>query len=675
MNNKNGNKQRGLVMTGWGAKGLYEAGVLHAFHLVGMDFDIITGSSIGAFNAVFYAEYLLEKKQLPESQRANPLQAVEAMDPKVKAFHHAWLGLPQKKIIDDGPSGSLGKLKDDLLDFDLRLPDLVGLLWWWTDPDRKQVPAPKIWSGLQRLGRGLLGRLGGPGSLLQIFKNNRDAPFQAAIRAYLANFQMERSLIPPQDDKKLSSIFTQPIEPLRPEHLQPGGIGHTSPASGPIPLVASGRKLGDFAAVGIDVRLTRANYRTGRLELSSYVSTPEFVDYLLKQAFRLEKSDPEKLPLGSFRLHLPGNPDAISAALASGRFPGVLKPFPVEAIYPSDDVQNLLLHRMLAHWLDDALVEDELTRAYLEQNPGEAARERWERTYQRWRDSASMRTFFPQSQDVYIDGGAIDNTPSNSAIDATREWAEAGNLSRRKISLDLYVVFLHPEPAIKPQEIGDPAMHEVVSRTLEIQSAAKQSSDAVTVDTINTFGQRAENLGDTLTLVLESCQELMESASPVQQKTIQDSLQQRARKSGLRGYLGSTSDGILERIQSWSQDQIQNKLPIHINKVVIYPDEMPMGTLQFTERLGYRHENAIRMLTSGCAHTLWAVLDHLGHTRQPLDQQDQNALDLVQKWTGVDEIPPDEAGWQAVKKSWACQRTTCVFHATECPRGAQKSNH
>ena len=45
--------KRGFVMTGGGAKGLYEAGVIHAFHLCSMEFDIITGSSIGAINAIY----------------------------------------------------------------------------------------------------------------------------------------------------------------------------------------------------------------------------------------------------------------------------------------------------------------------------------------------------------------------------------------------------------------------------------------------------------------------------------------------------------------------------------------------------------------------------------------------------------------------------------------------
>ena len=79
--------RRGFVMTGGGAKGLYEAGVIHAFHLTGVEFDVITGSFIGAFNSVFFAEYLLRKRELASEVRDDPEQAVEAMDRLVKACH------------------------------------------------------------------------------------------------------------------------------------------------------------------------------------------------------------------------------------------------------------------------------------------------------------------------------------------------------------------------------------------------------------------------------------------------------------------------------------------------------------------------------------------------------------------------------------------------------------
>ena len=133
MNTKNKTKKRGFVMTGGGAKGLYEAGVINAFHISGMEFDVITGSSIGAMNSVFFAEYLYRKHKLSNEIRSNPEKAVVEMDRMVRQFHHAWLTLPGIKIIDDGETGSLGKLKNDLREFNFSIPKLVTLGWWWTE--------------------------------------------------------------------------------------------------------------------------------------------------------------------------------------------------------------------------------------------------------------------------------------------------------------------------------------------------------------------------------------------------------------------------------------------------------------------------------------------------------------------------------------------------------------
>ena len=69
MNQKRKTKRRGFVMTGGGAKGLYEAGVINAFHLTGMEFDVITGSSIRAMNSIFFAEYL-STEAIPSSRDA-----------------------------------------------------------------------------------------------------------------------------------------------------------------------------------------------------------------------------------------------------------------------------------------------------------------------------------------------------------------------------------------------------------------------------------------------------------------------------------------------------------------------------------------------------------------------------------------------------------------------------
>ena len=674
MDNRQRLKKRGFVMTGGGAKGLYETGVIHAFHITGMEFDVITGSSIGAFSAIFFAEYLLRKRELAPEIREDPARAVEAMDDMVKTYHHAWLQLPGKKVIDDSEQGPLGRLKDDLLRFDISLPQITHIFWWWTDPDRKAMPSPGVWPSLLKLGRELTERLGGGSEFLQILKHHRSAPFHKAMRTYLARFDMERSLVPPGDDHKLKSVFTEPASPLRLEHLQGKVAQETDRSVGGRGLVDPSRTLRDYAEAGIDVRLTRANYRTGRLEISAYLSAEDFVRYMQKQAWRLQTTDPETLPLGSFRLQVPGNPNAINAALASGRFPGVLAPYPIENIYPPDYPENVLLYKMLTNWLDDSKVESQMSEAYQALHAdGAESQGKWEHLFNSWRDSENMREFFPQIADVYVDGGAIDNTPSNSAIDATREWVDRANMSKRDLVLDLYVVFLHPEPKVDPVEIQDPALYQVVHRTLEIQGAAKQSSDAVVVDTINKFGKRGEELGETLLILLDSYKETLRTVDKDQKRAIQDRLREKASERGIRGYRGRSGEGILERMEDWGTDMISNRLPLQVEAVKIYPEEMPLSTLQFTERLGYRKDNGINMLMMGCYNTLWALRGHLEEQKNNLDALDQQVLTLAKKWMGINTWPEDLAEQENIRETWRCQRTACVFHAHHCPHGARPS--
>ena len=666
-------KKRGFVMTGGGAKGLYEAGVIHAFHLTGMEFDVITGSSIGAMNSVFFAEYLFHKRRLPEETRQDPEKALEAMDARVKAYQHAWLSMPDKRVIDDSPRGPLGKLKDDLLQFNLSLPQLTELGWWWSDPQRGKLPGPGVWPAALKLLKELVERLGGSGQVLRIAKEHGKAPVQEAIRTYLERFGMDRSLIPPGEDGKLKDIFTQPVSPLRLEHL----LGEVSaPDEVGVPkfsLVDPQRTLRDYADQGIELRLTRANYRTGRLEISAYVPAKNFVRFLHKQAWRIQKDDPDKIPLGSFRLQVPGNPNAINAALCSGRFPGVFIPYPVTDLYPESDSENALLHRMLSGWLGDPQVEADLAQAFHDLHPQAAAdSQQFTNFFASWRDSHSMRDFFPRQGDAYVDGGAIDNTPSNSAVDFVREWAEQAGISKREVVLELFVIFLGVEPKVKEQEIQDPNLYLVVKRTLDIVGVAKQTSDANTVSTINTFGQRGAELGQALMLVLESYQENLGAQDPGQQRQAEEQLREKARQSGHRGYLGDGAEGILKRMAKWADERVAQDLPLHVEEVKIYPEQMPLDTLQFTERLGYRKENAIRMSTMGCYNTLWALREHLERSSKSLDEQDQQVLALTQKWMGFPELSKDLDQRETLRQGWRCQREACVFHAQHCQHGAKK---
>jgi hypothetical protein len=425
----------------------------------------------------------------------------------------------------------------------------------------------------------------------------------------------------------------------------------------------------DYYQAGIDVRLTRANYRTGRLEISSYLSQVDFIRWLERQAWRLQSGDPDQIPLGSFRLQMPGNANAINAGLASGRFPGVFSPYPITAIYPSTDSENDPLHDMLANWMDGQLIQEALQKAYLEVHHGEEeAQARWQVNYESWRDSKAMASFFANHEDTYVDGGAIDNTPSNSVVDAVREWVDREGISKRDIILDNFVIFLHKEPKVDQEEVESPTTFEVVGRTLEIQGVAKQASDSVNVNTINYFGKQGEDLGQALLALLEG----LESGSDGKPtEGLEEAVQEAARQRGLRGFLGSTPNGILERLEKWGMGKIGRNLPLQVNQITIHPEKMPMSTLQFTERLGYRKQNAIEMLTMGCYNTLWTLRSYLDEGSKDFDDHDRVVLELVIKWTGIEEMPEGAKEQEDLRQNWHCQRTACVYHAQHCPHGAK----
>ncbi len=643
-------KRRGLVMTGGGAKGFYEAGVINAFHLTGMEFDVITGSSIGAMNSLFYAEYLFLKSQLPEEVRRNPLQVVERMDDLVRAFQHAWLLLPDKRLIDDSAEGPLGKLKDDLLHFDLTLPQVTNLVWWFTDPDKGALPPPKMWMTLLSLFKELCERLSA-GAWLHIIKYHRKDFVREALRTYLARFALDRSLISDGDDNKIRDVFTTPDPQTKQRLVDPA------------------RTLRDYHDKGIEVRLTRANYRTGRLEMSAYVPVNQFARFLNKHAWRIEVVGSEKIPLGSFRLQVPGNPIAINAALCSGRFPGVFRPYRLADLYSPTDEENKLLYKLLNGWLGDPDVEAAIKRSFVALNEGPT---RDDSNWAKWRQSESMRQFFPLAGDTYVDGGSIDNTPYNSAVDFVRDSMAVTDGSTRNVMLELYLIYLGTEPKVPQDEVKDPAIFEVVSRTLAILGAAKEPSRATTFDTINTFGKRAEQLGQVLELVLESYQETMNKLDEAGRRHVEDGLRKRAQEQGLRGFIGTSSDGILDRISSWATEELEQRLPLHVEAVKIYPEEMPLDTLQFTERLGYRKDNAIQMLTGGCYDTLDTLRARLEKVKEEdLDEHDKRVLTQARNWTGEAWQPANPAARDDARPIWRCERTTCVFHAEACRHGAK----
>lgn len=671
-------KRRGFVMTGGGAKGLYEAGVINAFHLTGMEFDIITGSSIGAMNSIFFAEYLFRKKNLSADILKDPEKTIDEMEDLIRCYHHTWLQMPGERLIDDSDDGSLGKLVKDLERFNVRLSDLVTLGWWVTDPQKGILPPPNAGFAVARIIGKLMQLLGGGHrlegirQLLRILKEKRGAKaiLHEVLRTYLGTLDMEHSIIPsardgkPGEDTKIENMFTRTVSPLKPEQLINPIMKQVGDSDTGNSLIDPERTLKEYSEKGIDVRLTRANYRTGRLEISVYLSNENFLRYMKKQAWRLDLSDPEIMPLGSFRLQLPGNPKAIKSALASGRFPGVFAPFPFTQIYPKEDPENELLYKLLAKENELAFsdIQDSLKGASFTGRGTIADSDEWASLLKRWQGSQSIRDFFPYTTDTYVDGGAIDNTPTNSAVDATREWIETEGQSKRDVILEMYIVFLEKEPRIPEDQARDPLFYEVVQRTLAIQSAAVKTSDAVVVETINKFGERSEELARSLLAVLDGLEKSKDKINADQLSELEIIISELAPKKAIAAR-GKSKGSTLEKMRVWAEEMLSEKLPLHVEEVKIYPDKMSLSTLEFTERLGYRQNDAVEMITMGCYNTLWTIRNRLKDLGpEERDAQDEKSHLLVNKWMEADNRP---------EKDWLCKRDDCIFHKDHCLHGAK----
>ncbi|MBP6015543.1 MAG: patatin-like phospholipase family protein [Candidatus Promineofilum sp.] len=671
--------KRGFVMTGGGAKGLFEAGVIHAFHLCGMEFDVITGSSIGAINSIFYAEYQMRKQQLPAEVLADPAQVVEAMDALVWAFLHAWWDMPRMGIIDDSAAGPLGLIKDDLQELNISLAALVRIAWWYSNPNNDWIADAQVLNDITNLVSELPERIEGGRGLLEIWKRLRDdkvKPMDAAIRTYLNRFGMEHALVPDDKSEKLKEFFTQSITPLRTEHLDDPDA--RLPLERVELLIPAGRTLRDFKEAGIDVRLTRTNFRTGRLEVSAYHSADQFGAFLNKHWFRFNAREGLLPALGNARLQMVGNPNAVYAALASGRFPGVFSPLPVTKIYDmgGGDPDNALFASLLGSWLNDDRLRAAMTTAPV--SSGRRAADISDNLMDTWRESQELSRLFPKAGDHYVDGGAIDNTPTNSAIDAVKEYADEHDIGYRDVRLDLYTIFLHPPP--DPRErVSEmlPSSIETVRRTMEIRTAAVLSSDAAHVRFINKTSQLGEETTRAVIDLVEAMQQVLtlpeDSAlglSDEQREALQESLRQRI-AAALPENENKSIEEKLEEIKDDHRQIIDWKLPLHVNPIEIHPEEMPMRTLQFTERLGYRPHNAIRMMTSGCYSTLWSLFVHLaGKSRSELDERDESTLKMARHWMGLegDELPD---ATPELQRAWRCRRVQCVFHARHCRHGAR----
>lgn len=529
--------KRALVLSGGGAKGVYEAGVLKACHHTGLTFDVITGSSIGAINAVLFAEYLRRRQRdladagrffdyfltIWEDLDAANLVDFDLLEPLIKDLAKVGIGLDDLLHIWWGFTGeSLGdKIRagwhtfwvltelDDVLP--LSLKDVKEMFDAWQDEDRRDAAMDQL---------------------------------REAVRQFLAKHNAERGLF---DPVSLNEAMTKPYDD-----------------SG-VPPLTTDQGLSSFRAAGIDVRLTRTNIRSGRLEISAHRTLPEVLARIA--------ADP-----GDAADVLVGDPNAVTAALASGAFPVAFVPRTLAEIYPPGSHENDAQRAILA-------------------GPDEAAAFGLTGAQQ-----ALLAAAWPRADDLYLDGGAIDNHPLSAAIDAIKDTARRARSAAQaqqiyRATHDVFVIFLGPKPEVaelQPGEAQGMLAHEYGLRAYNLMQNAKLADDARSAERIT---------------------QLMEQAA------------------------------------GWRDSDRPNRILVNVNR--IYPKEMLTGTLTFHRRMGFNRERNRQLLADGCA-TMLEVLAEPPN----LARLDDGARQALRELRDLDVTAGQARGAQG-RTSWRCTNQTC----------------
>ncbi len=500
--------KRALVLSGGGAKGVFEAGVLKACHHLGLTFDVITGSSIGAINAVLFAEYLRRRQH--------------NLDDAVRYFNRflsIWEDLDAANLID---LDLLEPLIKDLARIEIGLDDLLHIWWGLTGEslwDKINGGWHVFWA-LAELDDVLPLSLQDIRELYKAWRNEEHQPpvqerFREALRRFLVKHNAERGLF---DNTSLRQIMTTPYD-----------------ESG-VPPLALNQGLSSFWAAGVDVRLTRTNVRSGRLEISAHRTLPEVLKRIA--------DDPARA-----RDVIVGDPNAVAAALASAALPVAFVPRSLTEIYPPGPYENLALY---------AILNGPETAAGFGISPAQ---------------HSPLSAAYPRADDLYIDGGILDNYPLSPAIDAIKDAARRAR-SARQASLiyrrthDVFVVFLGPEPKVAellPGQAQQMLAYEYGLRAWELTQNAKMLNDARSAERIT---------------------HLMEQAT------------------------------------GWKEGNRPERILVNVRR--IYPAEMLTGTLTFHRRMGFSRERNRQLLAMGCWTMLELLADPANLAR--LEEGSQQAL-------------------------------------------------
>jgi predicted acylesterase/phospholipase RssA len=670
---------RAVVLSGGGAKGVFESGVVHALYQTGIEPDVVTGSSVGAINAIALAELVRARRTEGEGAARDTMQRALTL----------WQQLDRLKVADlDRWSWRL------YLGSILALVAAVALIAWAL----LGAPISGIPGVVQRVVAGVLGvflviRTWGvlrvwlrlPGWMRQRVRRGMDTRLDPDAGGQTGEGKQHGS----SAAEKLFRFWG----------LHPA-VFRSRPLERAIrSVIPAGRRLSDYRDSGIQVRLTRSNVRTGRLELSEHLTAEDHGH------------------LGGVRgRRVMGDPLAVPAVLASAAFPVAFSPVAAETIYPASENQELyvraaerasakkLLVRIFGPrskpeylWFMatiDAIAEEEPALLHLgrEANLLQRLREFFIGEHSGWmRVSLHSINIFIETRhwpqvpvpgestysDRYFDGGILDNTPLSPALSAVREEARRRRMGRAAAEFtapgedavhEAFVVLLSPRPrkrylsAAEAEFIGGPALGV---RALRLQAEHRLAEDVKTAE-------RIDRLLEERGLLLSEQEKATApaKAAAAVHELIDADANERA------GFGGSGSDGA----ETWS-DILANEQPgaghtssrpgeagaddlIRLHVTRIHPSWDLPWVLALDDRLGFSADQAREFQARGCRDTLEALYEHYRRDREkgmtpPRHGEEAARLVGLRNWGSP------------APRGWICDVEDCTLQET-CDRVASR---
>jgi predicted acylesterase/phospholipase RssA len=670
---------RAVVLSGGGAKGVFESGAVHAFYQIGVEPDVVTGSSVGAINAIALAEMI----------RARHTEGEGAARDTVQRALTLWQQLDRKKVADlDRWSWRLYLVSA------LTLIVALALLAWAV----LGVPIAGVPGVIQRVIAGVLG----------VFLVMRT---WGALRVWLLLPRWMRECV----QRGMSSrLDRRPHDSTRGDRSDTGSIGekffrlwglHPSLfPSRPLEkairsVIPAGRRLSDYRKCGINVKLTRANVRTGRLELSEHL-TPADHGHIGGERGR----------------RVLGDPLAVPAVLASAAFPVAYSPVSAETIYPpseNPDLYVLAAERASAKKLLHKIFGPRTKQEYLwfmatvdavaEENPGllrvggearllQKLRESFVGEHSGWMRVSlhSINVFietrhWPQVPvpgestyaDRYFDGGILDNTPLSPALSGLREELERQRTEAAAEEFtateepvhEAFVVLLSPKPrrrylpAAKAGTLGGPALG---IRALRLQAERRLTEDVKTAERIDRL------LAERGLLLSEQDKTAAPArAAEAVQKLLDASAEEKAGFGGGGSEEGAeTWEDIFGRERGESSDGVSGPGESRADDLVrlqvtrIHPTWDLPWVLALDDRLGFSADQAREFQARGCRDTIEALYEHYRRHRSGAGSTPRHG-EQAARYVGL-------RNWSSpAPRGWICDADDCTLRET-CDRVASK---